>query len=219
MSTSNDVASSIAPPAATTVPKKLNAVSESLDETQIALSQSLNHAPKDCEEYQKMISGMLYKAFVPTLAEARRHAHAAQHKYNNLFPENCTAESLIQDRAKFLKENLIGYYGKDAYIEAPLYVDYGCNIRIGDGVYMNYNCVILDCTLVTIGARTMFGPGVNVLTATHETGVSSRNALPFEQFAKPIVIGEDCWIGAGAIILPGVTIGDGCTIGAGERCG
>lgn len=79
---------------------------------------------------------------------------------------------------------------------------------------MNYNCVLLDCALITIGARTMFGPGVNVLTATHETSVRSRREM--KEFAKPIVVGEDCWIGAGAIILPGVTIGDGCTIGAGS---
>lgn len=80
--------------------------------------------------------------------------------------------------------------------------------------YANYNCIFLDCALITIGARTLFGPGVQVITATHETSVSSRRTM--EEFAKPVTIGADCWIGANAIILPGVTIGDGCTIGAGS---
>ena len=81
---------------------------------------------------------------------------------------------------------------------------------------MNYNCVILDCALARIGSRTMFAPGVQLLTATHETSVNSRRYGGGTQLAKPIFIGEDCWIGAGVLVLPGVTIGDGCTIGAGS---
>ena len=111
-------------------------------------------------------------------------------------------------------EQIIGKIADgEAYIEPPFYIDYGCNINLGKRFYSNFNLTILDCALVTIGDRVMFGPNVSLLTATHETEVQSRRDNI--EYAKPITIGDDCWIGANVVVLPGVTIGKGCTIGAG----
>lgn len=102
----------------------------------------------------------------------------------------------------------------EAYIEPPFIVDYGCNISVGKRFYANFNLTIVDCGIVTIGDRVMFGPNVSIYAATHETEVQSRRDNI--EYAKPVVIGDDCWVGGHAVILPGVTIGKGCTIGAGS---
>ena len=107
---------------------------------------------------------------------------------------------------------IFGRIGKDVVIEPPFTVEYGCNTTIGAGSYANFNLCILDCALVTIGDRVMFGPGVSILTATHETEVQSRRDNI--EYAKEITIGDDCWIGGHVVILPGVHIGEGCTIAA-----
>lgn len=111
-------------------------------------------------------------------------------------------------------QNFIGEVGEDAYIEPPFTVDYGCNLRLGDRFYANFNLVVLDCGLVTIGARAMFGPNVSIFAATHEVEIQSRRDNI--EYAKPVVVGDDCWIGGHVVILAGVTIGDGVTIGAGS---
>lgn len=103
--------------------------------------------------------------------------------------------------------------GDEIFIEPPFYFDYGCNIKLGERVYANFNLCILDCGLVTVGDRVMFGPNVSIYAATHETDVQSRRDNI--EYAKPVVIGDDCWIGGHVVILPGVTIGKGCTIAAG----
>jgi acetyltransferase-like isoleucine patch superfamily enzyme len=114
---------------------------------------------------------------------------------------------------KWLHEILGSAQGDEIFIEPPFYIDYGCNIRLGERVYANFNLCILDCGLVTIGDRVMFGPNVSIFAATHETDVQSRRDNV--EYAKPVVIGDDCWIGGHVVILPGVTIGKGCTIAAG----
>lgn len=108
----------------------------------------------------------------------------------------------------------MGGLGEGCFIEPPFTVDYGCNVRLGDSVYANFNLCILDCGIVTIGSRTMFGPNVSIFAATHETEVQSRR--DGIEYAYEVTIGEDCWIGGHVVILPGVTIGDGVTIGAGS---
>lgn len=110
--------------------------------------------------------------------------------------------------------DFVGYVGDETFIEPPFRVDYGCNIRLGHRFYANFNLTILDCAIVTIGDRVMFGPNVSLLSATHETDVRSRRECI--EFAKPITIKDDCWIGGHVVVLPGVTIGEGCTIGAGS---
>lgn len=136
------------------------------------------------------------------------------HEYNTWFPEGegITLQKLAEERFKLLKKRL-GHIGEESYIEPPLNVDYGPNISIGKRFYSNFGLTILDSAIVTIGDRVMFGPNVMISTATHEIEVASRrNNI---EFAKPVTIGDDCWIGGGVIILAGVTIGNGCTIGAG----
>ncbi|KAL1744795.1 putative O-acetyltransferase [Schizophyllum fasciatum] len=186
---------------------------QSKAEDQVALARTLNNTPW-CEEYERMISGMLYNAMAPELAKARFEARAWAMRYNTTVPPNCNdADSLALARY----ENLKGIVGKiaddDIYIEPPFYIDYGCNISFGERFYSNFNLTILDCALVTIGDRVFFGPNVSLCTATHETEVQSRRDNI--EYAKPITIGDDCWIGANVVVLPGVTIGKGCTIGAG----
>lgn len=110
-------------------------------------------------------------------------------------------------------QKLLGHIGdEEIIIEPPFRVDYGCNISIGTRFYSNFNLTILDCAIVTIGNRVMIGPNVSISSATHEVEVQSRRDNI--EYARAITIGDDCWIGGHAVILPGVTIGDGCTIGA-----
>jgi acetyltransferase-like isoleucine patch superfamily enzyme len=110
-------------------------------------------------------------------------------------------------------KTIIGHIGSDdIFIEPPFNIDYGCNISIGTRFYSNFNLTILDCSLVTIGNRCMFGPNVSIFAATHEAEIWSRRDNV--EYGRPVVIGDDCWIGGNVVILPGVTIGRGCTIGA-----
>lgn len=97
-------------------------------------------------------------------------------------------------------------------IEPPFSIDYGCNISLSKRCYSNFNLTILDYGLVTVGDRVLVGPNVSIFAATHETEAQSRRDNV--EFAKPVIIGNDYWIGGHVVILPGVTIGDGCTIAA-----
>jgi len=172
----------------------------------------LNHVPKG-EEYDKMISGMLYDAFVPELQAGRFKARRWAMNYNSHYPAVETFDEVSAERLLLLKQ-VIGHIDDDeVIIEPPFSIDYGCNIRLGKRFYANFNLTILDCAIVTIGDRVAMGPNVSIIAATHETEVESRRQNI--EFAKPITIGDDCWIGAQVVILPGVTIGEGCTIGAG----
>jgi maltose O-acetyltransferase len=116
-------------------------------------------------------------------------------------------------RRELLRERLAGV-GERADIRPPFHCDYGYNISLGEGVFLNFGCVILDVVAVKIGARTQIGPNVQILTADHPRDAPTR-ASGLE-FGRPVRIGSDVWIGGGAIILPGVTVGDGAVIGAGS---
>ncbi|CAN9151971.1 unnamed protein product [Alternaria alternata] len=184
---------------------------------EIETAKKLNHVPW-CEEYEKMISGMLYNAFSPTLNAARFKARAFANKYNTWFPDPETTDSekgfdiLAAERLRMLK-TVIGHVADDdIFIEPPFNIDYGCNISLGKRFYSNFNLTILDCSLVTIGDRCMFGPNVSIFAATHEAEVQSRRDNI--EYGKPVVVGDDCWIGGNVVILPGVTIGRGVTVGA-----
>ncbi|KAI6380162.1 hypothetical protein MCOR25_001814 [Pyricularia grisea] len=182
------------------------------DQEQIAIARGLENIPW-CDDYEKMISGVLYDSFVPELVQGRFRARRFMHSYNHYFPEDATPESLQKGREELLR-GIMGKVGKDAFIEPPVNIDYGCNIIIGDNFYSNFNLVILDCGIVNIGNRVMFGPFVSIFTATHETEVQSRR--DGIEYALPVTIGDDCWIGGNVTILPGVTIGKGTTIGSGS---
>eukprot|EP01120_Amphizonella_sp_Union-15-10_P003439 TRINITY_DN1385_c0_g1_i1.p1 TRINITY_DN1385_c0_g1~~TRINITY_DN1385_c0_g1_i1.p1 ORF type:complete len:197 (-),score=41.35 TRINITY_DN1385_c0_g1_i1:139-729(-) len=158
-------------------------------------------------EKQKMISGVFYDPQDPQLVQDRVRARQIIRHFNDLEPEK------VQERKSLLK-SLLGKTGKDFYIEPPLRVDYGYNVALGEGVYINFGCVILDCAPVEIGDNVMFGPNVQLYPATHPTDAKLR--ISGKEYALPIKIGNNVWIGGGVIILPGVSIGDNTTIGAGS---
>ena len=158
-------------------------------------------------EKEKMLSGALYNAADPQLVAERQRARELCQALNALSPRASDAE-----RSALLSE-LFGT-PSNVYITPPFFCDYGSNIQLGENVYFNYNCVILDVAKVTIGNNVLFGPAVQVYTASHPMAAGERRSG--QEFAKPINIGNDVWLGGGAIICPGVTIGDESVIGAGS---
>jgi maltose O-acetyltransferase len=158
-------------------------------------------------EKEKMLAGELYDPLDAQLTQDRLKARFLISALNN------SSEDQAEERGRILKE-LIPNAGAALWLQPPFYCDYGYNIKVRDKVFFNFNCVVLDVTTVTIGSRTMFGPNVQIYTATHPINYKER-ASGLE-FAKPIVIGEDVWIGGSVVICPGVTIGDRSVIGAGS---
>jgi len=158
-------------------------------------------------EREKMLAGHLYDAGDPELMALRVKARDGFALYN------ATSDSEFERRQQLLKE-LLGSMGEHIDIQPPFFFDYGVNIHLGEKVFMNFNCVILDCAEVHIGDQTMFGPAVQVYTASHPLNAAERVKGP--ELAYGIRIGKRVWIGGGAIICPGVTIGDDTTIGAGS---
>lgn len=158
-------------------------------------------------EKEKMLAGELYDAQDPQLVAERRRARDLLARLN----ASCDAER--EPRAAILRE-LFGAVGEGVWIEPPFFCDYGGNIRLGDRVFFNFNCVVLDVARVTIGSDVMFGPAVQIYTATHPMDHKLRRAG--QEFAKPVAIGSDVWVGGCALILPGVTIGTRSVIGAGS---
>jgi maltose O-acetyltransferase len=126
---------------------------------------------------------------------------------------NAALAQPVSERHALLSERL-AHVGAGAVIRPPFFCDFGYNISIGEGVFLNFNCVILDVVEVTIGDRTQIGPAVQIYAADHPRDAETR-ASGLE-FGRKVRIGRDVWIGGGAIILPGVTIGDGAVIGAGS---
>ena len=156
-------------------------------------------------EKQKMIAGGLY---LPNDPEIQADSAATQVWLPITTPPPAAP---ARPRPGVLRERRAA--GAKRNIRPPFYCDYGFNIRLGTGVFMNFNCVVLDVTHVTIGDRTQIGPAVQIYAADHPRDLARRRE-GFE-FGRPVAIGADVWIGGGAIILPGVTIGDGAIIGAG----
>ncbi|KAJ5239417.1 maltose/galactoside acetyltransferase [Penicillium chermesinum] len=178
----------------------------------IALARDLNGVPM-CEDYEKMISGMLYNPLLPRLVEGRHRCRILTADYNQLDPRTVSYDKIAETRFELLKK-LVGRVGEGTFVEPPFLPDYGCNVVIGKDCFINWNCTILDTSLVIIGDRVQMGPNVGIFSAGHETSVLSRRK--FVEFGHPIKIGDDCWIGGNVLILPGITIGEGCTIGAGS---
>lgn len=156
-------------------------------------------------EKEKMLGGEYYLANDNILVQERTHAKKLLHALN-------VTEYVMTDSAKGILQELIPNAPKSLYIEPPFHCDYGYNIFCGENVYFNVNCVVLDVMPVTLGNNVFIAPGVQIYTATHPLEAHLRR---IKENAKPINIGDDCWIGGGAIICPGVTIGNRCVIGAG----
>ena len=158
-------------------------------------------------EKYKMLNGQWYNPLDKELSTERLQARRLQYQFNHSAPDD------EAQRRQTLKQWLPNT-GKHFYVEPPFYCDYGYNIRSGNKVFFNFNCVVLDVAPVNIGNNVFFGPAVQIYTVNHPLDAAERGTL-IEQ-AKPVVIEDDVWVGGGAIILPGVTIGAGAVIAAGS---
>lgn len=158
------------------------------------------------KEWAKMLAGKIYDAGHHEFAEKLKHTRHLLWKYNSLDPENRTeAEDILR--------GLLGSCGNHIHVNRPIRFDYGCNIHIGDNFFANFNLTILDEAEVCFGNNVFIGPNVSIFTACHPLGPDERRT--FIEWAEPVTVGNDVWIGGCAVILPGVTIGDGAVIGAG----
>ena len=157
-------------------------------------------------EKEKMLSGDYYNAGDEELVRERDCAR------NLTFEFNHTRPSEKEKRQEILKQLIIAK--GSFYVEAPFNCDYGYNIEVGDNFYANYGCIILDVNKVKIGDNVLLAPNVQIYTAAHPIDPAER--LAGKEYAKPIVIGNNVWVGGGTIICPGVKIGDNVTIGAGS---
>lgn len=157
-------------------------------------------------EKQKMLAGELYDASDVQLRQDQKQARKLMQRLNVTDYANAQAYAEIIS-------SLLPNVSNDIHIEPPFYCDYGYNIHAGENVFFNFNCVLLDVMPIKIGAHVMFGPAVQISTATHPLDAGERRKGP--ESAKPISIDDDCWIGGGVIINPGVNIGARCIVGAG----
>ncbi len=154
-------------------------------------------------ETEKMMTGQLYWCDEPALLGGRLFARDILRRYNS------TVDPVTLQPCRELLEQLLGTCPSTCYITPPFQCDYGSNIHLGETVYMNFNCVLLDAAEIRIGDNVFLAPGVQLYTATHPVDPITRRTL---EFAKPITIGRDCWLGGNSIVLPGITIGDGTII-------
>ena len=158
-------------------------------------------------EMEKMLRGDPYRASDPEVQASQLATKAWLRRFNS------ASDLSLPECRRLLKERFAAV-GDGSCVRPPFHCDYGFNISLGSEVFLNFNCVILDVVAVTIGDRTQIGPGVQLLTADHPRDPTQRRAGL--EFGRPIHIGQNAWIGAGAIILPGVTVGDDAIIGAGS---
>lgn len=157
-------------------------------------------------EKEKMLAGEMYDPADPVLLKERDEARRKVRLYNQ------TLETEGEKRTKLLKE-LLGSTGENIYMEPNIRFDYGYNTHAGENFFANFDCTILDVCEVRFGDNCMLAPGVHIYTATHPLHPAERNSG--REYAKPITIGNNVWIGGSAVINPGVTIGDNAVIASG----
>jgi maltose O-acetyltransferase len=155
---------------------------------------------------EQMLAGEMYDPLDPELVAARVRAREL------CLQLNITRQSEEVERRRILRD-LFGKGGDSVWMQPPFYCDYGANIELGEKVFFNFNCIVLDVCPVRIGDFTLFGPAVQIYTPLHPFNADRRRR---EEFGKPIDIGSDVWVGGGAIILAGVSIGPRAVIGAGS---
>ena len=157
-------------------------------------------------EREKMLAGELYDPLDPELVADRARARDLCQSLN------ATREGDSDERRAIVR-TLFGAGGGTVWMQPPFFCDYGTNIELGERVFFNFNCVVLDVCRVRIGDYTLFGPGVQILTPVHPMNAVQRRR---EEYGRPIDIGTDVWVGGGALILAGVRIGSRAVIGAGS---
>lgn len=158
------------------------------------------------EEKERMLAGELYIADDPELAADALRAALLTEKYN-------ASSAADPDVRRALLEELFDSIGDDVEIRPPLQVDYGYRITVGNGTFVNFGAIMLDVAPITIGSDVQIGPNVQLLTPTHPLDPDLRRAK--WESAQPITIGDNVWLGGGAIVGPGVTIGENTVVGAG----
>jgi maltose O-acetyltransferase len=157
-------------------------------------------------EREKMLAGELYDPFDSELVQGRERARDLTHLLNQTRDRDA-------DERRSLMKLLFGSGGDTVWLQPPFFCDYGTNIHLGERVFFNFNCIVLDVCRVTIGDYTQIGSGVQILTPLHPLDAALRRQ---QEYGAPVTIGNDVWIGSGALILPGVTIGARTVIGAGS---
>ena len=167
-------------------------------------------------EKEKMLAGKIYDPSDKELLGLRAAAHKLSAEYNASF------ETQEEERAAIMKK-LVPNAAKGVYLQGPVQFDYGCFTEIGENSYANFNLTVLDCAPVKIGSNVFMGPNVSILTPVHPLRPQDRNmymkadgTMTDREYAKPITIGNNCWIAGNVTICGGVTIGEGCVIGAGS---
>ncbi len=158
-------------------------------------------------EKEKMLKGELYDATDESLYTERETVKNLTYDYNLIRRSD-------KDKRDELIRKILGKAGKNLWIESPFQCDYGYNIEIGDNFYSNHNLIILDCAKVKIGDNVFVGPNVGIYTPCHP--IDAKERMTFKEWAEPVTIGNDVWLGGNVVILPGVTIGDNVVIGAGS---
>ena len=157
-------------------------------------------------EREKMLAGEPYDALDPELVAMRTRARDLCQALN------ATREAESDERRRILRE-LFAAGGDTVWMQPPFFCDYGTHIALGERVFFNFNCVVLDVCHISIGDFTLFGPNVQIYTPLHPMDAARRRR---EEYGRPVEIGADVWVGGGAIILPGVRIGARAVIGAGS---
>ena len=157
-------------------------------------------------EREKMLAGELYDPLDPELVAARERARDFCQALN-------ATRERDQDARRDILRQLFARGGETVWMQPPFFCDYGANIELGERVFFNFNCVVLDVCLVRIGDYSLFGPNVQIYTPVHPFDAALRRK---QEFGKPVTIGADVWVGGGAIILPGVHVGSRTVIGAGS---
>lgn len=169
-------------------------------------------------ERARMLVGEPYNSRDPELLALAHHAREQLAQF-------AATPSTDGPARRRVLERLLGSVGDGVWIEPPFFCDYGAHVHIGVQTFVNVNCVFLDSAEIRIGANVLIGPGVQLLTVTHPVRAADRivrvaaddaGTAPYRTHARPITIGDDVWLGAGSIVLPGVSIGAGTTIGAGS---
>ena len=157
-------------------------------------------------EKEKMLAGELYVADCPELAADNARATAWLDRYN-------AKHSMPVDERHAMLRELFASVGEGAFIRLPFHCDYGYNISLGAGVFLNFGCIILDVARVSIGDMTQVGPGVQFLAADHPRDPKQRQQRL--ELGRPISLGLNVWVGGGALFMPGVTVGDDAIVGSG----
>lgn len=173
----------------------------------LSMEETPSEDSPEARVWDDMVSGREYDATHPYLLERLNATKDRIWEYNKLRP------SMLKERNELLR-GLLGKSDGDTFINQPFYCDYGSNIRVGRRFFANFNFTVLDEAPVTVGDDCFIGPNVSIYTACHSTDPVERNSR--REWAKPVNIGDNVWIGGSVTILPGVTIGSNVTIGAGS---